>query len=135
MKPTNLTGQVSQFQGNGRRLGYPTANIRTGTDLTEGVYFGFADLAEFSVRPSLIFIGVPTTMGDPERRLEVHVLDIPDIDYYDKKLTVQIVHFLRANKHFDNVEALKLAMRDDEMRARNWFVKNPLAPADNPKHT
>lgn len=135
MKPTNLTGQVSQFQGNGRRLGYPTANIRTGTDLTEGVYFGFADLAEFTARPALIFIGVPTTVGDHERRVEVHLLDIPDIDYYDQPLSVKIKYFHRPNKHFESIDELISAMHADEAEARSWFAVNPLAPANNLRDT
>jgi len=123
VKAVTLNGQVTAFAGTGRRLGYPTANIRTETKLAEGVYFGFADLAEFSVRPSLIFIGVPTTVGDHERRVEAHVLDIPDIDYYDQPLTVKIEHFHRPNEHFKSVSQLVVAMRADEAEARRWFAK------------
>jgi riboflavin kinase/FMN adenylyltransferase len=135
MKAVTLTGQVTPFAGTGRRLGYPTANIRTGTDLSEGVYFGFADLAQFSARPALIFIGVPTTVGDHERRVEVHVLDIPDIDYYDQPLSVKIEYFHRPNKHFESVDELIAAMHADEAAARSWFAVKPLAPAENLRDT
>jgi riboflavin kinase/FMN adenylyltransferase len=124
MKPVKLSGQVVKFKGDGRRLGYPTANIRTDTHLSEGVYFGFADLASFNARPSLIFIGVPTTLGEQEQRVEVHVLDIPDVDYYDQALSVRIEHFHRPNKRFENVEELVAAIRSDEDHARSWFAKN-----------
>lgn len=124
MKPVTLIGQVTKFKGDGRRLGYPTANIRTDTNLSEGVYYGFADLASFTSHPALIFIGVPATMGEQERRVEVHVLDIPDVDYYDQVLSVRIEHFDRSNKRFKNVEELVAAMHDDEAKARSWFAKN-----------
>ncbi|HVA10944.1 MAG TPA: riboflavin kinase [Candidatus Dormibacteraeota bacterium] len=135
MKSVTLTGQVTRFAGTGRRLGYPTANIRSKTNLAEGVYFGIADLAEFSARPSLIFVGVPTTVRDSESRVEVHVLDIPDIDYYDQPLSVKIMYFHRPNKHFESLDELIAAMHADEAAARSWFSKNPLAPAEHPKHT
>jgi FAD synthase len=121
MKPIALAGKVTKFRGNGRELGYPTANITTETDLEEGVYFGFADLATFASSPALIFIGIPTTMGDSDRRVEVHVLDIPDVDYYDQTLNVQIDYFHRPNQRFDSVKELLSAMHDDETQARRWF--------------
>jgi riboflavin kinase / FMN adenylyltransferase len=127
MKPVTLSGEVAHFRGNGRRLGYPTANITTATTLAEGIYFGFADLASFKQRPALIFIGVPTTMGDPERRIEVHVLDIPDVDYYSQTVTATLYYFHRPNQRFRSVEELITAMSSDEKQARQWFTKNPLA--------
>jgi FAD synthase len=124
MKPVTLTGRVTKFRGNGRHLGYPTANIRSDTNLDEGVYFGFADLTTYHNYPALVFIGVPTTMGDTERRVEVHVLDIPDIDYYGQTIRVRIEHFYRRNKRFESVEELITVMRVDEAQARSWFAKN-----------
>jgi riboflavin kinase/FMN adenylyltransferase len=124
MKPVTLNGQVARFRGNGRQLGYPTANIRSDTKLAEGVYFGFADLVDYTNHRALIFVGVPTTLGDDERRVEVHILDIPDVDYYDQSLSVRIEHFYRPNKRFDSVEELITVMHVDEAQARAWFAKN-----------
>lgn len=123
MKPVTLSGQVTKFRGNGRQLGYPTANITTATNLAEGVYFGYADLATFTNRPALVFIGVPTTMGDTKHRVEVHVLDIPDVDYYGKKVSVRIDYFHRSNHQFNDVKELLAAMQDDEAKGRSWFKK------------
>jgi riboflavin kinase len=124
MKPVILKGQSTKFKGDGRRLGYPTANIKTDTQLADGVYFGFADLAAFVDHPALIFIGSPTTMGDLERRVEVHLLDIEDKDYYDVAVTVRVEYFHRSNKHFNSVPDLLAAMRSDDTKARDWFTKN-----------
>ena len=135
MKPITLSGTVTQFRGNGRRLGYPTANIRIATDLKEGVYFGFADLAGFVSKPALIFIGVPSTVNDYEKRVEVHVLDIPDKDYYGQTVSAQVQHFHRPNQHFESVDELIAAMKNDEKVSRNWFIKNPLAKEDNVNDT
>lgn len=122
LQPVTLRGTVTRFKGNGRRLGYPTANLTTKTDLADGVYFGFADLADWTRHPAMIFIGTPTTMGDTARRVEAHLLDIPDKDYYDLPLTMSIEHFHRGNQKFAAAGALIEAMQADEAAARHWFA-------------
>ena len=124
MQAKTLTGTVERFKGNGRKLGYPTANLKIKTELKDGVYFGVSDLAEFSAHPSVIFIGTPTTMGDKERRVEVHLLDIPDVDYYDQQLAVSPQHYHRSNKTFDSVNELLEVMKADEQNARQWFANS-----------
>jgi riboflavin kinase/FMN adenylyltransferase len=124
MLPIVIEGTVTKFKGNGRKLGYPTANLNVETDLEDGVYFGHADLKEFTNNPALIFIGTPTTVGDTVRRVEAYLLDIPDTDYYDEKLTLTLQHYHRANLTFENIDALLKAMKDDEAKARQWFASN-----------
>jgi riboflavin kinase/FMN adenylyltransferase len=118
--PVTLSGVVTRYKGNGRQLGYPTANISSNTDLQDGVYFGYADLADYTNQPALIFIGVPTTMGDTVRRVEAYLLDIPDQDYYGQIITIRIQYFHRHNKTFETLEALIVAMHADEAAARDW---------------
>lgn len=122
--PATLRGTVTKFKGNGRKLGYPTANIHTVTDLDDAVYFGYADLGKFLRYPALIFIGTPTTVGDTERRVEAWLPDIPDQDYYGEDLTLDIIAFHRANEHFASVEELLDVMKSDEATARRWFKDN-----------
>jgi riboflavin kinase/FMN adenylyltransferase len=118
----DLSGIVQPFKGNGRRLGYPTANLSVQTDLVDGVYFGWANLTQFVHQPALIFIGVPTTVGDTERRVETHVLDIPDVDYYGQQLTIVIRYFHRPNQTFTTIDQLIAVMKTDEQIARQWFA-------------
>lgn len=122
-QPMTLQGTVTRFKGNGRQLGYPTANLTTATDAADGVYFGFANLAGYSRHPSLVFVGIPTTVGDTERRVEVHLLDIPDTDYYDLPISVTLDHFRRPNQTFAGIDELKVAMKADEAAAREWFAE------------
>jgi FAD synthase len=119
--PIHLAGMVTQFKGDGRRLGYPTANLVTETDLKDGIYFGFADLKDWKDKLALIFIGMPTTMGETSRRVEAHILDIPDEDYYTEPLRLTVSYFHRPNHKFENMEALIQAMQADETAARQWF--------------
>lgn len=122
-----LTGEVTRFKGNGRKFGYPTANLSIETELQDGVYFGYADLHGYQDHPSLIFVGVPTTVGDKERRVETHLLDIPDIDYYGETLTVRPRHFHRTNLTFDSIAELLEIMKHDDIQARDWFERETIA--------
>jgi riboflavin kinase/FMN adenylyltransferase len=128
MQPVVLSGTVTKYKGNGRKLGYPTANIQAQTELADGVYFGFANLATFKAQPALIFIGVPTTMGDTDRRVEVHLFDIPDQDYYGQTITAKLCNYYRPNQTFKSVDELLEVMRTDETAGRLWLAENPLGP-------
>ncbi|MDQ5885115.1 MAG: riboflavin kinase / adenylyltransferase [Patescibacteria group bacterium] len=119
--PAKLKGTVTAFSGYGRRLGYPTANIATKTYLKDGVYFGYATLDDYKNNPALIFIGQPITVGDSIRRVEAHLLDVPDKDYYGKDLNLQIEYFHRNNAKFNSIDDLIIAMKNDEKSARIWF--------------
>jgi len=121
--PAYLHGVVTAFKGNGRKLGYPTANLAISTRLPDGIYFGFAELGSYKRQPALIFIGTPTTVGDTKRRIEAHVLDIPDVDYYGLKLMLDIRYFHRPNKTFTTIDDLIAIIRADEEMARSWFSK------------
>lgn len=120
-KPALVTGTVIRFKGNGRKLGYPTANIAVDTSLADGVYFGFADLKTYHNHPALIFIGTPTTVGDHIRRVEAHLLDIHDQDYYGLPLSLKVAHFHRPSQNFASIDLLLAAMKTDEETARAWF--------------
>jgi riboflavin kinase / FMN adenylyltransferase len=124
MLPTTIQGIVTPFSGNGRKLGYPTANLKSQTRLNDGVYFGFADMAEFVNHPAIIFIGTPTTVGDKKRRVEAYLLDIPDKDYYQNRLKIELRHYHRQNETFKDIETLRQIIIKDEADARNWFSKN-----------
>lgn len=130
MQPVSLSGVVTPYKGNGRKLGYPTANLNVETNLQDGVYFGFADLANYKDQPALIFVGVPTTVGDQERRVEAYLLDIPDKDYYGENMRLTVGHFHRANQTFDGVDQLMDAIKEDDATARQWFAKKSSSDSD-----
>lgn len=116
-----LRGKVTKYKGNGRKLGYPTANLNVKSDLKDGIYFGHADMGEWHNHPALIFVGTPVSMGDSGRRVEAYLLDIPDIDYYGSELVLRVESFHRPNLRFDSVNELLKAMKSDEKAARQWF--------------
>lgn len=89
--------------------------------MANGVYFGFADLGKYKNHPAIVFIGIPTTVGDKDRRVEAYLLDIPDEDHYGEELRLVVQHKHRENQTFDSVDALIEVMKDDEAIARRWF--------------
>ncbi len=119
--PQIIKGRTTKFAGNGRKLGYPTANLAVATDLADGVYFGWAALGKSEKQPALIFVGTPTTVGDSERRVEAHILDLIDKDYYGQNLELEVAYFHRPNQTFDSVEKLLQVMKQDEQAGRSWF--------------
>lgn len=118
-----INGVVKRFAGNGRKLGYPTANLSVPITLGDGVYFGFANLNIHINHPALIFIGTPTTVGDIDRRVEAHLLDVKDTDYYGEKLELQIMKYYRPSETFESVSKLIITMKADEVAGRDWFSK------------
>ena len=141
-RPFDLEGDVVRGAGRGRKLGWPTANIRTAAELLPavGVYAVRVQLLESSTSPSTSTyspprlgpvmpgaanLGLNPTFRDDahagSRReplmLEVHLFDV-DQDLYGRVLRVQFVHRLRDERRFPNVEALKAQIARDVASAR-----------------
>ncbi|MDX1766195.1 MAG: riboflavin kinase, partial [Candidatus Saccharimonadales bacterium] len=64
-----LKGIVKPYSGNGRRLGYPTANIQVPNETAEGLFLGYAEIKGQRL-PALIYIGAPVSLGDRQKRAE-----------------------------------------------------------------
>ena len=109
-----IVGVVERFAGNGRKLGYPTANLNYDTKLPDGVYFGYANLGVLKDKPALIFIGTPTTVGDTVRRVEAFLLDIDDIDYYGENMTLDVRYFHR--------KTLVVRLQHQQLHLRSHFL-------------
>lgn len=127
MTNSTITGIVRPHKGNGRKFGYPTANIPCDADLDEGVFVGYTSLSlgelQYVNTPSIIFVGAPSTLHETNKRLETHLLDIPDTDLYGAMVVVHIAEKLRTNQTFESIEKLIEQMKQDEVDAREWFEK------------
>jgi FAD synthase len=121
-KPIVLSGVTEKFDGHGRTLGWPTANIDCDPDIPDGVYLGTASLDKYTNHPASIFVGTPTTMGRVKRRVEVWLMDVENNDYYGKMLECSLLHFVRPNETFASEQQLREKLQDDEKYARWWFA-------------
>lgn len=117
-----LSGVTKPFKGNGRKLGYPTANIDISADTPEGQFLGTVEFNGNS-HNAIIFIGTPVTMGDTVKRAEAHILDFEDKDLYDADMVFCVEYKLRDNKLFDSEELLIEQLKDDEIQARKYFKR------------
>ena len=122
MEKFRLQGTVKPFAGDGRKLGYPTANIEVNNDIAEGLFVGYVKLLNKKL-PALIFIGAPITFGDSMKRAEAHILDFEDKDLYGESLEFIVTSKMRDNKKFNSKEELIKQMKQDEQDARNYFKK------------
>ena len=119
----SIAGVVRRYSGQGRKLGYPTANIEIEPDTPEGLFVGYTFINSAEL-PSIIFIGVPETVGDAGKRAESYILDFPDKDLYGQKIRIEIIKKLRDNKKFASVDVLLKQMKRDEITARQFFSAN-----------
>lgn len=116
-----VSGVVKPHKGNGRKFGYPTANIAVDSGAEEGVFVGYTTLRGGRL-PSIIFIGTAETLGETNKRLESYILDFPDEDLYDELIEVEVLDQLRDNQKFDSIDDLIEQMHQDERNARDYFA-------------
>ncbi len=112
-----ISGVVERGEQLGRRLGFPTANLKvpSGEDLADGVYASWLVRSDGSVYPGAASVGVrPTVVTDGARVLEVHILDAEQwFDLYDETVTVRLVEMIRPEERFESIEALVVQIRRD----------------------
>lgn len=117
---TSFTGTVRSHDKNGRKLGYPTANIKAPQDIQGGIFAGLVKLRGKNY-PAMIFIGEPITLGKTVRRAEAHILDFKDDDLYGEEVIFKLLEHIRDNKKFVDVDTLIAAIKGDEKVIRAFF--------------
>lgn len=121
----SLRGTVVSHDKNGRKLGYPTANIAAPDDAPSGVFAGTV-IRNGKRLPAMLFVGEPVTLNKYTRRAEAHILDFPDQDLYEEELEFTFQKLLRPNQKFDSMDQLHEAMRRDEEETRSFFKAHPI---------
>ena len=69
-------------------------------------------------------IGMRPTVGTPEPRLEANLFDV-DADLYGRHLRVSLVDFIRPEKKFSGLDALKAQIAEDAAGARALLAEVP----------
>jgi riboflavin kinase / FMN adenylyltransferase len=121
-RPYRLEGVVCQGQKLGRTIGFPTANLTLPPNKfvpRQGVYAVWVKGAALDqVQPGALNIGVRPTVDGLTEVVEVHLL-AGGCDLYGQSLTVELVEFLRPERKFDGLDALKAQIGLDCDRARS----------------
>ncbi|MEG2982894.1 MAG: riboflavin biosynthesis protein RibF [Raoultibacter sp.] len=107
-RPYYLRGVVEAGRGQGRDMGFHTANLSPAFAfrvLGEGVYAGFATVAGARYKAA-VSVGVsPVFAGEATASCEVHILDFSG-DLYGQEIKVEFIEFLRPMIKFESTEAL-----------------------------
>jgi riboflavin kinase / FMN adenylyltransferase len=118
-----VSGRVVTGAGRGRKLGFPTANILSQTEVvpSNGIY---ATLIEFKNRRwlSVSSIGVNPTFGDGPRTLESFIFDL-DTNIYGASVKLFFVKRIRDEQKFATVEELIAQMHGDVDQAKAIFKR------------
>lgn len=118
--PYLITGAVQTGNQLGRKLGFPTANIRPNDPLKlipkEGVYAVIVN-ANDSIYKGMLNIGFrPTIETNNKQTIEVNIFDF-EKDLYNAGIEVALVSRLRDEKRFPSIEHLKEQLVKDKQFA------------------
>ncbi len=113
----SLTGNVVEGFHEGRRLGFPTANLaladRQRLVPGRGVYAVWAELTGYSEpMPAMMNIGTRPTYNGSSQTLEVHIIGYEG-DLYGLDITVTFAERIRSEQPFDSPSALASQLQLD----------------------
>ncbi len=117
-----IEGRVEHGDGRGHAVGFPTANIEMADYLhpAHGVYAIRAGVDRGGATqwlPGVANFGSRPTFGKTNQLLEVHLFGF-DGDLYGRHLRVALVEFLRPERKFPDINALKTQIEEDCQAAR-----------------
>jgi riboflavin kinase/FMN adenylyltransferase len=125
-RPWEIEGRVEHGDERGRTLGFPTANLAIAGYLQPalGVYAVKAGIDEgrgTAWHDGVANLGRRPTVGGTRVQLEVHLFDFAG-DLYGRHLRVALIDFLRPEKKFDGLPALRAQIAEDSDRARGTLA-------------
>jgi riboflavin kinase/FMN adenylyltransferase len=118
--PWTVEGHVAPGDKRGRTIGFPTANLKLERVLHPafGVYAVRAQIRGEGDRLAAVAnFGIRPMFALPSPLLEVHLFDFAG-DLYGESLSVEFVRYLRGERKFDSLEALKAQIAADSAEAR-----------------
>jgi len=118
-RPFAIGGHVVRGQQLGRRLGYPTANLRLGRRVSpvQGIFAVYVHGIGPASRAGVASLGVRPTVNGTEPLLEAHVFDF-DGDLYGRRISVEFIAKLRDEEKFPDLDTLVRQIDRDAMQAR-----------------
>ncbi|MEW6560548.1 MAG: bifunctional riboflavin kinase/FAD synthetase [Pseudomonadota bacterium] len=124
-RPYAISGHVMHGAKLGRQLGFPTLNLRfdRARPALGGIFvarvFGLHD----TPLPAVASLGTRPAIEDQGRvLLETHVFDWRG-DAYGKLIRVELLHKLRDEAHYPDLDQLTAAIQHDSDQARAWFAQ------------
>ena len=118
-RPYRMTGKVVEGAKLGRKLGFPTANLRPQRRATPlaGVFAIRVSGCGLQNAPGVASLGTRPAVNGKELLLEAHVFDFAG-DLYRQYLHVDFIARLRDELWFPSIDALVQQIHEDAVQAR-----------------
>ena len=130
-----IEGIVEQGKHLGRTLGFPTANVRpeavSGEWPENGVYAAALWPEGERARLCMLNQGVHPTLPEGKPTIEAHLIDYQG-DLYGRPVRVEYLSFLRPERRFSDVEALRAQLLRDREEVCAWLDAAMLAENPDP---
>jgi len=112
-----IKGEVIKGDGIGKKLDFPTANIKIHNDgkilPSDGVYAGYAIISDKKFI-GMINIGRRPTVEGKERRVEMNIFDYNDM-LYGKEMKISFIKRIRDERKFKNLDDLSKQLKIDKL--------------------
>jgi len=122
--PYSLMGIVNKGKQLGRTIGYPTANIKPLLPEKlipcDGVYAVTIECSKGKFN-GMLNIGFKPTVDGKERTIEVNIFDF-NFDIYEEQIKVSFHAYIRDEKKFESLEALKNQLLQDKEAVKKFFI-------------
>lgn len=119
-----IEGEVIEGEQLGRKLGYPTANIRLKPEYLLPCYGVY--LVRLSVENSFYFgianVGIKPTFGISNPLVEIYLFEV-ELNLYHKIVRVEFFRFIRPENRFAGPEALRAQIERDVEAAQGLLKK------------
>ena len=117
-----VRGVVVRGDERGRTIGFPTANIEVPNQIcipADGVYAGVFVRQDGTKHNCAINLGRRPTFYEhaDHSMLEAHLLDFSE-NLYGETVKLTFTHFLRGERKFENIDALKMQLKLDIEQTR-----------------
>ncbi len=126
--PYTIAGKVIDGYKEGRRIGFPTANLDPATIdqlIPAGGVYAVKVRLEHSMafKPAMMNIGTRPTFGEHRLSLETYIFNF-DENIYGRTLLVSFMHRIREERKFNNVTQLIEQLKEDEKTVGQLFEKD-----------
>lgn len=121
----SFSGTVVKGKQLGRTIGFPTANVNIDEEFKlipkKGVYI-VKSLISGNNFYGMMNIGTRPTVNGLNQTIEIFFINF-DSNLYDKKITIEILDFIREEQKFDSLDSLKKQIEIDKQTTLQ-FIKN-----------
>lgn len=137
--PFELTGIVVRGDRIGTEIGFPTANIEViesrklipayGIYAVEAEIYpriqdtlkgNYIETKPQGIAKGMCYIGTRPAVDGMNRKIEVNLFDFSD-DIYTNTLRIKFMHFIRHDRWFESLDALKEQIAQDEETVKAYF--------------